>query len=91
MIREIKRKNAPITFNDDELAKWNIPPTITEDSDRSIAKEQGEVAREDVDAKDAVQLITDSLCKKPAWWVLESIPTSHTYKNTQGKWKTKWR
>ncbi len=90
MIQEIKRTNTPIVFNDDELAKWDIPPTITEDSGRSIAKEQGEAAR-DVDAEDAVQLITDPLSKNPMWWFLENIPTSHTYKNTQGKWETTWR
>ncbi len=90
MIHEIRRTETKIEFNEDEFAQWNIP-TTREDLDRSIAQERGEVAKEDADAQDVVQPITDPLSKTRLWWILEIIPTSHTYEKTKGRWKTKWR
>ena len=55
-------------FDGDEFAQWNIPLRIIEDSN---SQEQEGVAKEDqLDAQDAVQLITDEL-DKAFWRVLE--------------------
>ncbi len=91
MIQEIKRTGVHIMFDEDKLAKWNIPLIIREDPDRSIAQGQGGGGKGDADALDAVQPITDPLSKFRLWWTLEVIPTAHTYEKTKGKWKTKWR
>ena len=91
MIQEIKRTGTHITFDENKLAKWNITRTISENLDRSIAHEQGGGGKEDADAQDAVQPITDPLSKTRLWWILEIIPISHTYEKTKGRWKTKWR
>ena len=78
-------------FDEDKLAKWNITRTISENLDRSIAHEQGGGGKEDADAQDAVQPITDPLSKTRLWWILENVPTSHPFKDMQGRWKTIWR
>ncbi len=68
MLQEIKRTNTQIMFDGDEFAQWNIPLRIIEDSN---SQEQEGVAKEDqLDAQDAVQLITDEL-DKAFWRVLE--------------------
>jgi len=91
MIQEIKRTNTQIRFNHDEFARWNIPLTIGEDLDSSIAREQGGVTREDADARDAMQPIIDPLSKRLLWQILEIIPIPYTYEKTEGKWENKWR
>ena len=78
-------------FDENKLAMCNITRTIREDPDGSIAQEQGGGEKEDPDAQDAVQPITDPLSKTRLWWILEIIPISHTYEKTKGRWKTKWR
>ncbi len=91
MIQEIKHTNTHIRFNLDKFAQWNIPITIGEGLDRSVARDQGGAAGEDVDVQDAVQPIIDPLSKTRLWWILENVPTSHPFKDMQGRWKTIWR
>jgi len=87
MIQEIKRTHTGILFDEAELAKLKVPPTTG-------ATMQG-VVGEDVDARDAVEPISDELFKlKPKnilWWIFEIMPTKHTYQNKKGKLETKKR
>jgi len=69
-----------------EIQHTNIPIMFNED----------ELTKQGADAQsDALQPITDPLgirlSKTILWWILEIIPTSHTFKTTHDKWKTIWR
>ena len=97
MIEQIVRSGAPIKFDPDEFARWNIPTDILQD--KREAGPQGGVAvisdHNAQDAQDAQQILTDEMCKRPLWWILEFLPLSYMYyegpkDGIPGKWKTTW-
>ena len=95
MIEQIVRSGAPIIFDSNEFARWNIPTDILH---MNAAGPQGGVAvisdHNAQDAQDAEQKLTDEMCKQPLWWILEILPLSYMYRNpkqdSKRKWKTTW-
>lgn len=78
---------AQILLRYEIFARRKVPTTIGQD--QPLSPPQGfPSTSEDVDAlnaHDALQPITDELFKNPLWWILEILPTSHTFQNTQSK------
>ncbi|KAF8492760.1 hypothetical protein F5888DRAFT_871864 [Russula emetica] len=83
MLEELVRSRCQFQFRYEAFAKRKVPTTIVQDQPPSPP--QGVDA---LNAQDALQPITDELFKNPLWWILEMIPTSYTFQNTQGKWVT---
>jgi hypothetical protein len=92
MIEQIVRSGAPIIFDSNEFARWNIPTDILQD--KPAAGPQGGVTvisdHDAQDAQDAEQKLTDQMSKQPLWWILEFLPLSYMYRNPKGNWKTTW-
>ena len=79
-------------FNYEKFAEMKIPTTIGQV--QPISSQQDPSTSEDVDvlnAQDALQPITDILSENSLWWILEIVPTSHTFQNLEGKWVTTFR
>ncbi len=85
MIEQIVQSNVPILFDYDAFARWHIPTSIGQDPSQGGGNDTNVAA---LDAKDAVQPITDQLVKQPLWWILEIVPMTYTYQNAQDKWIT---
>lgn len=83
MLEELVRSRCQLQFRYEAFAKRKVPTTIVQDQPSSPP--QGVDA---LNAQDALQPITNELFKNPLWWILEMIPTSYTFQNTQGKWVT---
>ncbi|KAI0308354.1 hypothetical protein B0F90DRAFT_1682100 [Multifurca ochricompacta] len=99
MIQEIVLAECSILFDFDAFARWNLPITLgqhypplsVDAADKSgNGTETSPPDSDQQDAQDVVQPITDQLTKIPAWWLLEIIPTSFTYQNSENKWVTRW-
>lgn len=90
MIEELLLLKPHIRFSYEFFALMQIPFTIGQG--HPLSPPQGVPSTsEDVDelnARDAVQPITDELYKNALWWILEILPTSFTFQNPQGKWVT---
>jgi len=90
MIEEVVRSGSQIFFRYENFARWKIPTTIGQD--QPLSPPQGVPSTsEDIDtvnARDALQPITDELFENRLWWILEILPTSYAFQNTQGKWVT---
>ena len=89
MIKELECSGCGLLFNED-FAQRNVSTTIG--SPQPLSLEQGvPLTGDDVDvfnSLDALQPITDELFKYSLWWILEIIPTSHSFQNEQGNWVT---
>jgi len=100
MVEELLRSESAesqwqVLFRDQYFVGMKVPTTIGQD--QPLSPPQGfPTTSGDVDtlnARDALEPITDELFKKPLWWmllwwILEILPTSYTFQNTQGEWVT---
>jgi len=90
MIEQLLHSGCQILFRYENFAWRKVPLTIGQYQPLSLLQENPSTS-EDVNglnAHDILQPITDKLFKLPLWWILEILPTSYTFQNTQGKWVT---
>ena len=90
MIEQIVRSGAPIIFDSNEFAWWNIPTDILQDKPAAGPLGGVTVISDHDLALDAEQKLTDELYKQPLWWILEILPLKYTYQTPRGKWKVTW-
>ncbi|KAI0275275.1 hypothetical protein BC834DRAFT_921341 [Gloeopeniophorella convolvens] len=91
MIQEVMLNECGVLFDMEAFARWNIPLTIGQPFESNPPPDGDAPPVDDPqEAQDVVQPIDDELKKTPVWWLLEIVPTSYTYQNTQDKWITKW-
>lgn len=75
MVREIVKSGCGIQFEEDAINRLNI----------DLASDETET----LDDQDAVQPMHDELKSNPLWWLLEIVPLTYTWQDTDGTWKSK--
>ena len=67
------------------------PPSTADPAPKTSPGSSGGSSTDPLDASaDALKPIHDQLQITKSWWLLEIIPTSCTYQDAAGNWKTKW-
>ncbi|KAI0333677.1 hypothetical protein GY45DRAFT_1244065 [Cubamyces sp. BRFM 1775] len=87
------------TIHDDVAASSSVtattdtqdPPSTADPAPKTSPGSSGGSSTDPLDASaDALTPIHDQLQITKSWWLLEIIPTSCTYQDAAGNWKTKW-